>query len=403
MLLDIENTGGIVTPEIDVNRIHWLFNLEEDFEVVSNKLSKFNPFDILGITHHEYRHSNIIAWLLNPNESHNLGDVFLKKILFHTMLSEENSERTAEFSIDLIANVSFEDVEVMREEKDADIVVVSRSNKVIVIIENKINSKEHSNQLQRYKTAFKEDFVDYAHLHVFLTLSGEAPSDDSYFILTHYTILKTLESILKVKGEVIPENIKTFLLYYAEAIKELSMSDDQLVALCRNIYSKYKKEIDYIYNIGNLIDISIALDDFKKEFADANVYWFNQKSIWFNTADLKTGGQSAGNWGDGFPYSYWFENYYNTSLKLVLEIGPFENTSQRPSFMEALEMNNVGFRASAKSPSSVYTRIWTKTIKIKDWFDRDEILGAMIKLYENKNLKEIHGKLAATIQDFVFE
>ena len=45
--------------------------------------NKFNLFDILKITRTEIRHSNLLAWLLNPNENHNLGDCVLKGFVLH--------------------------------------------------------------------------------------------------------------------------------------------------------------------------------------------------------------------------------------------------------------------------------------------------------------------------------
>ena len=53
-------------------------NSEKDF---SRWLTGVNIFEILGITSAEIRHSRILAWLLDPRESHNLEDKFFKKIL----------------------------------------------------------------------------------------------------------------------------------------------------------------------------------------------------------------------------------------------------------------------------------------------------------------------------------
>ena len=44
---------------------------------LSKWTSKRNLFDILKITRTEIRHSNMLAWLLNPNENHGLGDSVL--------------------------------------------------------------------------------------------------------------------------------------------------------------------------------------------------------------------------------------------------------------------------------------------------------------------------------------
>ena len=36
--------------------------------------SGFNAFDVLGITSSENRHSNVLAWLMNPDGNHGLHD-----------------------------------------------------------------------------------------------------------------------------------------------------------------------------------------------------------------------------------------------------------------------------------------------------------------------------------------
>lgn len=49
--------------------------------------SNFNLFDILKITRTEIRHSNMLSWLLNPNENHGLGDNILKGFVQYVVTS----------------------------------------------------------------------------------------------------------------------------------------------------------------------------------------------------------------------------------------------------------------------------------------------------------------------------
>jgi len=44
-------------------------------------LGGFNIFQVLGFEYGEIRHSNVLAWLLNPSESHGLDDLFLQNWL----------------------------------------------------------------------------------------------------------------------------------------------------------------------------------------------------------------------------------------------------------------------------------------------------------------------------------
>ena len=53
--------------DINVNNIN-------DY-VIKNQ-NKFNIFKVLKLDNHEIRHSNFLAWLLNPKENHNLQGNF---------------------------------------------------------------------------------------------------------------------------------------------------------------------------------------------------------------------------------------------------------------------------------------------------------------------------------------
>ena len=57
------------------------FLLDEDcLEKLIPWTGKFNIFDVLKISRTEIRHSNMLGWLLDPNENHGLGDKFLKAL-----------------------------------------------------------------------------------------------------------------------------------------------------------------------------------------------------------------------------------------------------------------------------------------------------------------------------------
>ena len=66
-----------------------LFENDALLEELENYLSttklkeseKFNIFKILKLDNYEIRHSNFVAWLLDPNGSHKLGDKFLIKFI----------------------------------------------------------------------------------------------------------------------------------------------------------------------------------------------------------------------------------------------------------------------------------------------------------------------------------
>ena len=73
--------------------IRHLFELENDttFQQLNQQVNTFNTLKILKLENYEIRHSNILAWLLNPKESHGLSDYFLRKMIEHLILIDENS------------------------------------------------------------------------------------------------------------------------------------------------------------------------------------------------------------------------------------------------------------------------------------------------------------------------
>ena len=87
---------------------------------------------------------------------------------------------------------------------------------------------------------------------------------------------------------------------------------------------------------------------------------------------------------------------------MALEVGPFDDGKIRLDFLLSLEKNGVKIRQAAKSENKVYTRIWTKTMQVKDWQDEEELLDKMTKLYESKDLKTTYEKLIKTIKEFSF-
>ena len=50
---------------------------------------KVNLFDVLRVSRTEIRHSNFLAWLLDPNANHFLGDKFLRLFLTEVLKKKQ--------------------------------------------------------------------------------------------------------------------------------------------------------------------------------------------------------------------------------------------------------------------------------------------------------------------------
>ena len=379
--------------------------------IINNKLErleleqkKFNPFKVLNIDHHEIRHSNVLAWLLNPSENHNFGDKILKKVIFKILVDSANQEVVPD-NIDLkdIHLAPFTDAKVFREKDNIDILITSSHNQFVLLIENKLSSKESKGQLKTYLNKVKENYPEYNILPVFLTINKEEPKGEQYCVLDYYDICEIVDETAELYKENISEDAFNFIQYYLETLRSIIAMDESTKQLCRELYKEHKEAIDMIYYIGNELDISIALNEFKTRIDDnIEVTTINPKWVWFLLPEFKKVPKMNTDWGGGYPVSFWFSEYYK-NLKLVLEIGPFDNSLQRIEFLKLLEKKNVNIRQSAKQHGRKYTRICTDTEKISDWQDKDEILEKMLKLYNKKKMIETKKALLETINEFKWE
>ena len=94
-----------------------------ELEELSSKLSIFNILGVLRIEQAEIRHSNVLAWLLDPQGSHGLGQAFIRRILSTILLENESSEiKLTPAQVELMNLV---DVEVFREWRNIDILINS--------------------------------------------------------------------------------------------------------------------------------------------------------------------------------------------------------------------------------------------------------------------------------------
>lgn len=123
--------------QVDQARILDKFLVDNaDLEELSSRLSVFNIFRTLRIEKTEIRHSNVLAWLLDPRGSHGTEQAFLRRVLSTILLDNESSE--VDLTPAQIELMDMMDVEIMREWRNIDLVVSSQINKWVLLVENKI-------------------------------------------------------------------------------------------------------------------------------------------------------------------------------------------------------------------------------------------------------------------------
>src|SRR5665213_1465830 len=132
----------------------------QDFVVANRDLAaleaipkRFNMFEALGVVRNERKHSNFLAFLLDPGASHGLGDRFLKRIIQAALEIGPSVAPLASIHIEVM---DLSDAEVRIEHNSIDVFVCDPRNRICVILENKVDSTEHSDQLARYYNLISE-------------------------------------------------------------------------------------------------------------------------------------------------------------------------------------------------------------------------------------------------------
>ena len=65
----------------------------DDLLALESLIGKFNIFDALGIARAEIRHSNFLAFILDPAESHGQGQLFLNALLMDLLKEAPANKR----------------------------------------------------------------------------------------------------------------------------------------------------------------------------------------------------------------------------------------------------------------------------------------------------------------------
>ena len=64
-----------------IEALKYFIDDNEDLESLETRLDRFNIFESLGLVRQEIRHSAFLSWLLDPTETHGLGDYWLRQFL----------------------------------------------------------------------------------------------------------------------------------------------------------------------------------------------------------------------------------------------------------------------------------------------------------------------------------
>src|SRR5437762_3578836 len=64
----------------------------DSFLALEERIAPFNLFEALGMQRAEVRHSQFLAYILDPNRPHGLNDEFLKRFLYKALTAIESKD-----------------------------------------------------------------------------------------------------------------------------------------------------------------------------------------------------------------------------------------------------------------------------------------------------------------------
>ncbi|CAA9393081.1 MAG: hypothetical protein AVDCRST_MAG93-9830 [uncultured Chloroflexia bacterium] len=229
--------------------------LEEDapeLERIENLLDRFNIFESIGFIGREVMHSRFLAFLLDPKQNHGLGTLFLRGFL------RKVSESTDKVSLPQILDNADEgsldqtvvQTEVYTGDGRIDLLLLNEAGKWAMIVENKIWSAEHSDQLGRYFRFVKKTYPRWRISGVYLTPFGAVPSRardrERYRTLRYGAVCDAVEGVLADRGPRLDPNVRMALEHYAEMVRRSIVGDAEVNRLSREIYRKHHNAIRHI-------------------------------------------------------------------------------------------------------------------------------------------------------------
>ena len=327
-------------------------NLKRLRDLVEEQRSEFDALDFVGrlrlesgraLWGWEEFHSGVLAWLLDPKQSHGIGDKFLSGFL--TRVGVQTAEHFIDWST---ASVQQEwPNEVDGEWGYLDILILNESAQTLCAIENKVFSSEHSEQLTRYRKALSDSYPDFTKHHIFLTPRGTLPYREeeraSWVPATYATVLNIAQQIVDDNSRPVKEDVRAFLWQYATTLRRNIVPETSIAQLARKIYMEHREAIeliiqhkpDFVEEAKEMFKAAIQQqDDWKLDRELAGLVGFRHAK-WEKFDVFKTGT----GWTSKALVLFDFDFREDGKVMLILTISPGNEESARSRLFEAAQRN----------------------------------------------------------------
>jgi hypothetical protein len=243
-----------------------------EFRQLEAGLDVFCPFEALGMVGAEIRHSNYLAYILNPHRPHGFGAGLLRPFLIQALAVRPSFNSNSMTPLD-VHLLDLGSAEIRREWQNIDLLIVVPQEKVVVAIELKIDAQQSGNQLQRYRRTVEQTWPEneWRRVFIFLTKHEEQPHAN-WIPIRLPSLVKTIDDFLSTSADG-ALSVQT-LRAYSSMLKRHHMENKELTQLARVIWSRHSEALTFLMRhqpdvFGGLFtDLSNKADEIAEEASE---------------------------------------------------------------------------------------------------------------------------------------
>lgn len=359
---------------------------------------RVNIFDVLKISKTEIRHSNMLAWLINPQENHGLGDSILNGFIQYGAINGMDEKDVLDILL-----MDMNEFEIRREWYNIDLLAISHKQKFVMCLENKIDSNEHDNQLDRYSGIINDSFPNYKKMFIYLSPDGTESSNPDLWCPMRYQDVIDIIDKTKERRQLMPE-VELLVENYLETLRRYIVGDEKIAQICAEIYAKHQRALDLIYE--NRPDRALQVAELCKEWAinktkegklNVNLDKCNKSFIRFTTDEmskvLPPSEKDVSGWHTSDHYFYELVNKDGKHLYFQLVINSKNLTDD--DLLTCEKINQISPGKQKKENWQWWTPYSTKRINVEEQLIKERIFSQLNKLLEN--LMEYESKLISNL------
>lgn len=367
---------------------------DSDFAELQRQLGGFCPFEALGVVRNEIRHSNFLASMLDPNESHGLGTSFLRLFLDGVVRKVGDQTRVGRLRLHV---ADLEDADVRREWRNIDLLIVLESVRTVFAFELKIDAGEGKGQLERYQRTVDAGWPkggddSWRRVFVFLTPDEKKASQQGWVEMDYGVVVEAIDRTLATTSAGTP-GARAMLSYYAAMLRREIMGDPALEELARGLWKRHGEALKFLMDnepddmFGLADELSGKVDQYADKFSTNRIRLMHDYST---KAYLRFAVSGWDGPGEKFRQSTWTKSGRFLLVQLTMRrqgivaqliLGPSRpgHEDERKELYEVLESTSARNRGYSTNWSTFATANILDAAKLTEGADTERNIETVVE------------------------